>query len=158
MLRKDMSIAVFGVVDLVLGNAHAVHGSSLSDRSLIGLCKHLAAVCAHYPNFLGGADDGAALGAYPAACAALCLGGLVIAAIFGGCGLWCTCSCKVCPAQPLNHLDVLPALEDDEVQQLFGGACDCPAVLVVVVDVQAVGLGGGLKVLVVVHTLIATSR
>ena len=88
---------------------------SLSGCCLISLYENLAAVGAHYPHFLGAADDGVTLGAYPPPGAALCLGRFVLAALFGCCGLRYSCSCKVCPVQPLDHLNILPALEDDEV-------------------------------------------
>ena len=67
----------------------------------------------------------------------------------------CSGACHIRPCQPLAHLDVLPALEDDKVQQLLGRARDGPAVLLVVVDGQPMCLGLLLKAPVVVDSVVA---
>lgn len=54
----------------------------------------------------------------------------------------------------VRHLDILPALEDDEVQQLFGWARDGPAVLVVMFHHQTVSFSLFLEALVVVDSII----
>lgn len=130
--------------------------ASLSLGYLVGLYEHLHAVSTNDPYFLGAANDGPALGAYPPPGAAL--------------GLWrlgCTCLAAarclaavasanhISPRQPLTHLDVLPAHENDEVQQLFGGACDCPAVFSMVLHRQPVCLSMLLKAPVVIDPVVA---
>lgn len=67
----------------------------------------------------------------------------------------CSGACHIRPCQPFAHLDVLPALEDDKVQQLLGRARDGPAVLLVVVDGQPVCLCLLLKAPVVVDPVVA---
>ena len=68
----------------------------------------------------------------------------------------CLLRCLPYPTTPpLTHLDILPALEDDKVQQLLGRARDGPAVLFMVVDGQAVCLGLLLKAPVVIDPVVA---
>ena len=109
--------------------------ASLSLGYLVGLYEHLHAVGTDDSNLFGAANNGPALGAYPPPGAALGLGrpgctGLVIARSLAG----RTSAAHICPRQALCHLDVLPAHEDDEVQQLFGRTCNGPAVLLVMVN------------------------
>ena len=114
------------------------------------------AVHADDPHFLGAPDDGTALGTYPPPGAALCFGGLGSSGLTAaGCFAACSGACHIRPCQPFTHLDVLPTLEDDKVQQLLGRARDGPAVLFVVVDGQAVCLGLLLKAPVVVDPVVA---
>ena len=101
-------------------------------------------------------DDSTALGTYPPPGAALCLGRFRCAGLTAaGCLAACSGACHIRPCQPLAHLNILPALKDDEVQQLFGRARDGPAVLFVMVDGQAVCLGLLLKAPVVVDPVVA---
>ena len=129
---------------------------SLSCYDLVGLHEQFHAVRTDDPHFLGAPDDGTALGTYPPPGAALCLGrlrgsGLTAAGSLAA----CSGACHIRPCQTLTHLDVLPALEDDEVQQLFGRARDGPAILFVVVDGQPVCLCLLLKAPVVVDPVVA---
>ena len=129
---------------------------SLSCYDLVSLHEQLHAVRTDDPHFLGAPDDGAALGAYPPPGAALCLGRFRCAGLAAaGCLAACSGACHIRPCQPLAHLDILPALENDEVQQLFGRARDGPAVLFVVVYDQAVCLCLLLKAPVVVDPVVA---
>lgn len=130
--------------------------ASLSLRYLVSLHEQLHAVRTDDPHFLGASDDGAALGAYPPPGAALCLGRFRCAGLTAaGCLAACSGACHIRPCQPLAHLDILPALENDEVQQLFGWARDGPAVLFVVFDGQTVCLCLLLKTPVVVDPIVA---
>ena len=129
---------------------------SLSCYDLVGLHEQFHAVRTDDPHFLGAPDDGTALGAYPPPGAALCFGRLRGSGLTAaGCLAACSGACHIRPCQPLAHLDVLPALEDDEVQQLFGRARDGPAILFVVVDGQPVCLCLLLKAPVVVDPVVA---
>lgn len=130
--------------------------ASLSLGYLVSLYEQLHAVRTDDPHFLGAPDDGAALGAYPPPGAALCLGRFRCAGLAAaGCLAACSGACHIRPCQPFAHLDILPALENDEVQQLLGRARDGPAVLFVVVYDQAVCLCLLLKAPVVVDPVIA---
>ena len=113
---------------------------------LVSLHEQLHAVRADDPHVLGAPDDSTALGTYPPPGAALCFGGLGSSGLTAaGCFAACSGASHIRPCQPLTHLDILPALEDDKVQQLLGWARDGPAVFLVVVDSQAVCLGLLLK-------------
>lgn len=123
---------------------------------LVSLHEQLHAVRTDDPHFLGAPDDGTALGAYPPPGAALCFGRFWCAGLTAaGCLAACSGACHIRPCQPFAHLDVLPTLEDDKVQQLLGRARDGSAVLFVVVDGQAVCLGLLLKAPVVVDPVVA---
>ena len=75
------------------------------------------AVHADDPHFLGAPDDGTALGTYPPPGTALGFGRSRCSSLTAaGCLAACSGACHIRPCQPLAHLDVLPALEDDEVQ------------------------------------------
>ena len=109
--------------------------ASLSLGYLVSLYEQLHTVRTDGPYFLGAADDSSALGAYPPPSAALGLGwlwGSCLAAARSFAGR--TCAAHICPRQALRHLDILPAHKDDEVQQLFGRACNGPAVFLVMVN------------------------
>ena len=83
--------------------------------SVSRLMEH--AVHADDPHFLGAPDDGTALGTYPPPGATLCFGRFRCSSLTAaGCLAACSGACHIRPCQPLAHLDVLPALEDDEVQ------------------------------------------
>ena len=98
---------------------------SLSCYDLVGLHEQLHAVRADDPHFLGAPDDGAALGTYPPPGTALGFGRFWRAGLTAaGCLAACSGACHIRPCQPLAHLDILPALENDEVQQLLGRARD----------------------------------
>ena len=129
---------------------------SLSCYDLVGLHEQFHAVRADDPHFLGAPDDGTALGTYPPPGTALGFGrfrcsGLTAA----GCLTACSGACHIRPCQTLAHLDILPALEDDKVQQLLGRTRDGPAILFVVVDGQSVCLCLLLKAPVVVDPVVA---
>ena len=83
--------------------------------SVSRLMEH--AVHADDPHFLGAPDDGTALGTYPPPGTALGFGRSRCSSLTAaGCLAACSGACHIRPCQPLAHLDVLPALEDDEVQ------------------------------------------
>ena len=129
---------------------------SLSCYDLVGLHEQFHAVRADDPHFLGAPDDGAALWTYPPPGTALGFGRSRCSSLTAaGCFAACSGACHIRPCQTLAHLDVLPALEDDEVQQFFGRARDGPAILFMVVDGQAVCLGLLLKAPVVVDSVVA---
>ena len=129
---------------------------SLSCYDLVGLHEQFHAVRADDPHFLGTPDDGTALGTYPPPGTALGFGRFRCSGLpAAGCLAACSGACHIRPCQPLAHLDVLPALEDDEVQQLFGRARDGPAILFVMVDSQPVCLCLLFKAPVVVDSVIA---
>ena len=129
---------------------------SLSCYDLVGFHEQLHAVRTDDPHFLGTPDDGAALGTYPPPGTTLCSGRFRCAGLTAaGCLAACSGACHIRPCQPLTHLDVLPALEDDEVQQLLGRARNGPAILFVVVDGQPVCFCLLLKAPVVVDPVIA---
>ena len=122
---------------------------------LVGLYEHLHAVGTDDSNLFGAADDSAAFGAYPPPGAALCFGRLGCARLAAArCFAFVASAEHIGPCQPLTHLYILPAHEDNEVQQLFGGACDCPAVFSVVLHRQAVRFRLRLEALVVVDAII----
>lgn len=109
--------------------------ASLSLGYLVGLYEPLHAVGTDDSNLFGAANDGSALGAYPPPGAAFGLGwlwGSCLAAARSLAGR--TSAAHICPRQALCHLDILSAHKDDEVQQLFGGACNGPAVFLVMVN------------------------
>ena len=109
--------------------------ASLSLGYLVSLYEQLHTIRTDDPYFLGAADDSPALGAYPSPGAALGLGwlwGSCLAAARSLAGR--TSAAHICPRQALRHLDILPAHEDDKVQQLFGRACNGPAVFLVMVN------------------------
>ena len=123
---------------------------------LVSLHEQLHAVRADDPHVLGAPDDSATLRAYPPPGAALCFGRLGRSGLAAaGCFAACSGACHIRPCQPLAHLDILPALEDNEVQQLLGRARDGPAVFLVVVDGQAMCLGLLLKAPVVGDPVVA---
>ena len=102
---------------------------------LVSLYEQLHTVRTDDPYFLGAADDSPALRAYPPPGAALCFGrlwGSCLAAARSFAGR--TSAAHIRPRQTLCHLDILPTHEDDEVQQLFGRACNGPTVFLVMVN------------------------
>lgn len=109
--------------------------ASLSWGELLRLYKDLKVIGADDPNFLCAADDGAAFRTDPPPGVALCFGRLGCTGLTAaGCLAAVSGADHVRPCQAFAHLDVLPSLENDEVQQLFGRVCDGPAVFVVVGD------------------------
>ena len=109
--------------------------ASLSPGCLVSLYEQLHTVRTDDPYFLGAADDSPALGAYPPPGAALGLGwlwGSCLAAARSFTGR--TSAAHICPRQALCHLDILPTHKDDEVQQLFGRACNGPTIFLVMVN------------------------
>lgn len=123
--------------------------------ALVGLGEQLHAVGADDPYFLGAANDGPALGAYPPPGAALGSGrsgGSCLTA--ARCFAAVACPGHVGPRQPFAHLDGLPALVYDKFQQCFRRACDGPAVLLVMRNFQPVGLCLHFEAAVVVDAII----
>lgn len=109
--------------------------ASLSLGCLVSLYEQLHTVRTNDPYFLGTANDGPTLRAYPPPGAALGLGRLRGSCLTAARPLaGRTSAAHICPRQALCHLDILPAHEDDEVQQLFGRACNGPAVLLMMVN------------------------
>ena len=108
---------------------------SLSLGGLVSLYEQFHTVGTDNPYFFSAADDSSALGAYPPPGATFGLGwlwGSCLAAARSLAG--CTSAAHICLRQALCHLDILPAHKDDEVQQLFGRACNGPAVFLVMVN------------------------
>lgn len=109
--------------------------ASLSLGGLVSLYEQLHTVGTDDPYFLGAANNSPALRAYPPPGAAFGLGrfrGSCLAAARSLAGR--TSAAHICPRQALCHLDILPAHKDDEVQQLFGRACNGPTVFLVMVN------------------------
>lgn len=126
----------------------AVH---LCPVGLVGADELFTAIAAYHVDLFGGADDRAAIRANPTAGRTWALGWLDTCTICrAGCTAPCACAGHVCPGQALGHLDSLPALCFDEVQQFQGWACNGPAVFLVVVNNKTVGFCDGLEPLVVV--------
>ena len=123
--------------------------------ALVGLGEQLHAVGADDPYFLGAANDGPALGAYPPPGAALGSGrsgGSCLTA--ARCFAAVACPGHVGPRQPFAHLDGLPALVYDKFQQCFRRACDGPAVLFVMFYNQSMSLCLLFEAAVVVDAII----
>lgn len=118
---------------------------------LVGADKLLAAITAYYVDLFGRADNRAAIRANPAACGTRSFWWFDACTVCrAGCTASRACAGHVCPGQPLGHLDSLPALSLDEVQQFQRWAGNSPAVLLVMVNNKAVGLCNGLEPLVMV--------
>lgn len=118
---------------------------------LVGADELFAAITAYYVDLFGRADDSAAIRAYPAAGGTRSLGWFDACAVCRAGGTApCACAGHVCPRQALGHLDSLPALSLDEVQQFQRWACNSPAVLCMMVNNQTVGFCNGLEPLVMV--------
>lgn len=118
---------------------------------LVGADELLTAIAAYYVDLFGRADDRAAIRANPAACGTRSFWRLDACTICrAGCAASRACAGHVCPGQPLGHLDSLPALSLDEVQQFQRWACNGPAVFLVVVNNKTVGFCDGLESFVVV--------
>ena len=90
--------------------------ASLSLGCLVSFYEQLHTVRTNDSHFLGAANDGSTLRAYPPPGAALCFGRLwgsclTAARSFAG----RTSAAHICPRQTLCHLDILPAHKDDEI-------------------------------------------
>ena len=118
---------------------------------LVGADELFTAIAAYHIDLFGGADNGAAIRAYPTAGRTRALRRFDACTVCrAGCTASRACAGHVCPGQPLGHLDSLPALSLDEVQQFQRWACNGPAVFLVVVNNKTVGFCDGLESFVVV--------
>lgn len=118
---------------------------------LVGADELFTAIAAYHVVLFGGADNRAAIRANPAACGTRSFWRLDACTICrAGRAAPCACAGHVCPGQALGHLDSLPALSLDEVQQFQRWACNSPAVLCMMVNNQTVSFCNGLEPLVMV--------
>ena len=118
---------------------------------LVGADELLTAITAYYVDLFGRADDRATIRAYPAAGRTRALGWFDTCTVCrAGCTAPCACAGHICPGQALGHLDSLPALSLDEVQQFQRWACNSPAVLCMMANNQTVSFCNGLEPLVMV--------
>ena len=118
---------------------------------LVGADELFTAIAAYHVDLFGGADNRATIRAYPAAGGTWTLGWFDVCAICRAGGTApCACAGHICPGQALGHLDSLPALSLDEVQQFQRWACNSPAVLCMMVNNQTVSFCNDLEPLVMV--------
>ena len=118
---------------------------------LVGADELFTAIAAYHVDLFGGADNRAAIRANPAACGTRSFRRLDACTICrAGCAAPCACAGHVCPRQALGHLNSLPALSLDEVQQFQRWAGNSPAVLCMMVNNQTAGFCNGLEPLVMV--------
>ena len=123
----------------------------LCSIGLVGADELLTAIAAYHIDISGGADNRTTIRANPTAGRTRALRRFDACTVCrAGCTASRACAGHVCPGQPLGHLDSLPALSLDEVQQFQRWACNGPAVFLVVVNNKTVGFCDGLEPFVMV--------